>query len=103
MNGIATWCCFEDIRTADEWESRIREELKQCDWFLIVISASPTQSDWVRAEVHWAIENMKGHVIPIHLNACKPENLHLKLSAIQYIDLRNNQKRVKGRISIIHY
>jgi hypothetical protein len=55
-------------------------------------------SEWVQAEVHWALEKRKGRVIPILLRDCDPADLHLKLMRIQYIDFRTNQELAAMRL-----
>jgi hypothetical protein len=92
-HGVETWEAEVDIRTADEWEARIRTGLELCDWFLVVLSPNAVNSDWVKTEVHWAMENRNGRVIPLVIAPCKSEDLHLKLRRIQHIDFEQNRER----------
>jgi len=87
-NGIAPWYSEDDIMTADEWERKIVQGLKDCDWFLVVMSPNSVGSDWVRAEVHWAVQERKGRIVPVLLATCNPADLHLRLLNIQYVDFR---------------
>ncbi|MDQ1613739.1 MAG: hypothetical protein QOG00_3670 [Pyrinomonadaceae bacterium] len=89
-HGIEVWYCKEDIRSAEDWENRIRIGLNSCDWFLIVISENAINSDWVKAEVHWAFENRKKFIVPVLIAKCDPSDLHIQLSRLQYIDFRHN-------------
>ncbi|MBT4864083.1 MAG: toll/interleukin-1 receptor domain-containing protein [Planctomycetaceae bacterium] len=95
-HGIETWYSTDDIHSAEDWEKKIREGLRDCDWFLVVLSPNGVVSDWVQAEVHWATDNRKGRIIPILLAPCRPEDLHIKLIRIQYIDFHANREQAVG-------
>src|SRR5438046_1433154 len=64
-NGIGTWYSRDDIRTAEDWERSILRGLRECDWFLLVMSPQAAHSRWVRDEVHWAMDERPEHVIPL--------------------------------------
>jgi len=85
-HGIRVWYCKEDIATGAEWEKAIREGLESCDWFLVVVSPRAIDSEWVRCEVDWGIENRRGHFVPVLMEPCDPSRLHLKLRMMQFID-----------------
>jgi hypothetical protein len=85
-HGISTWFSKDDIRTAEEWERSILRGLNECDWFLVAMSRSALESQWVRSEVHWAIESRWGRIVPVLLEPIKPVALHLRLSQLQYVD-----------------
>src|SRR5262245_4246888 len=76
-HGVKPWYSTVDIRTADDFERSIREALLSCDSFLVVLSPNSVKSEWVRAEVHWAMENRKGRVVPVFVADCDPFQLHL--------------------------
>lgn len=42
QHGVETWYSKDSIETASEWEGRIRQGLKTCDWFLVVLSIGTT-------------------------------------------------------------
>jgi hypothetical protein len=86
--GIPTWYSAEDIRTAEEWERSIRTGLQSCSWFLVIVSPHAVRSDWVRTEVSWAVRHRPGRIVPVLIEDCDPEDLHLRLAMIQNIDLR---------------
>lgn len=85
-HGIETWYAKEDIATAQDWERSIIRALNACDWFLVVLSQRSVASEWVRNELHWAIANRPGRVIPILIEECDPVSLHLALPTLQYVD-----------------
>jgi hypothetical protein len=97
-NGIATWYAKQDIRTAEEWERSILQGLKECDWFLVVMSRSSAESRWVRSEVHWACDERQQHIVPVLIEDCDPDKFHIMLRQIQSIDLRANTSSAVARL-----
>jgi Leucine-rich repeat (LRR) protein len=97
-NGVSTWYSIVDIRSAEEWERSIREGLESCDWFLVVVSLNSVQSEWVRAEVDWALEHRKGRVIPVLLGGAKPHALDLRLRRIEYVDYRKDRDTARVKL-----
>ncbi len=82
-HGIETWYSTDDIGAGVKWERSLREGLKSCDWFLVVLSNESVKSEWVEAEVHWALDERKGRIIPVRIDDCDEADLHLKLRQIQ--------------------
>src|SRR3954469_5773414 len=72
QNGVQTWYSPDNVETAAEWETRIREGLRKCDWFLVVLTPQSVQSEWVKSEVDWALTEKKGCVIPVLVETCDP-------------------------------
>jgi proteasome lid subunit RPN8/RPN11 len=97
-HGLDVWYSKESIESTAEWEKRIKQGLHICDWFLVVLSPQSVTSDWVQAEVDWALEKRKGKVIPVLYQDCDPTELHLKLRRIQYIDFGRNQESARGKL-----
>ena len=75
-HAIETWYCKDDIRTADEWERTIFKGLEACEWFLLCMSEHAAASEWVKDEVHWAIDERPGKIVPVLIGSCKPRDLH---------------------------
>lgn len=97
-HGVETWYSSDDIVTAAEWEKTIREGLKSCDWFLVVISPRSIESEWVQSEVHWAAEHRWGRIIPVVIEPCDPTELHLKLAMLQYVDFTQDLRAARGKL-----
>src|SRR5580704_3397167 len=85
-HGIETWYSKDNIRTADHFERTIRKGLESCDWFLVVMSPNAVDSEWVKDEVHWAVEERPGKLVPVLIGDCKPRDLHIRMGRIQYVD-----------------
>ncbi|WP_295391797.1 TIR domain-containing protein [uncultured Thiodictyon sp.] len=96
--GILTWCSGTDVRVAADWERQIRTALVQTDWFIVVLSPDAQQSEWVQSETHWALEHLRGRVIPVMARGCDPCELHLRLGTIQYIDFRANPAQAGAQL-----
>lgn len=97
-HGIETWYSKDSIETAAEWEKKIREGLRSCDWFLVVMTPRSVASKWVQREVFWAMERREGRIIPVLLETCDPEDLHLGLLPIQYIDFRQEVEAARRKL-----
>jgi hypothetical protein len=91
--GATVWCSAKHLRQGGNWERQIRAALSSCDWFVVVLSPHAQRSDWVQAETHWAVEHVPGRVVPLMLDHCKPDEVHLLLATVQFIDLRDDAVR----------
>jgi len=97
-HGIGTWFSDDDIPTAADWERKILRALSNAQWYIVILSPDAVTSDWVQAEVHWALEKRKGRVIPIMIEDCDPADLHLKLLRINYLDFRQDPTAAAARL-----
>jgi hypothetical protein len=97
-HGYEPWACEHDIPVASYWENHILKALKACDRFVVVLTPSAIRSEWVRAEVHWACERMKGRVIPLLLRDCDPAEIHLRLIMVQGVDYRDGVETGRARL-----
>lgn len=90
--GMSVWCSSADLHYGIDWEKELLKELSLSDWIVVILSQEAVDSDWVRAEVHWAMEKRKGRVVPIMLCHCDPASVHLRLGTIQFIDFRHDRE-----------
>jgi hypothetical protein len=97
-HGLSTWYSKHDIRTADEWERSILRALNECDWFLVALSQRALQSQWVRSEVHWAVEFRWGKIVPVMLEPSSPIDMHLRLSQVQYVDFGEDRETARRKL-----
>lgn len=97
-HGVETWYSTDNIKSASEWERQIREGLKESDWFLIALSPRSVSSEWVGREVHWAFLKRKERIIPVMLETCEPDELHLGLLPLQFIDFRNDVAKAQDKL-----
>jgi serine/threonine protein kinase len=90
-HGFRTWYCRDDVRSASLWERAILDALEGSDWFLVVMSPASMQSEWVKDEVHWAIDHRPGRILPVMINRCDPAGFHIRLRRLQIIDLNDGR------------
>jgi len=101
LHGVETWYSIANIKSASEWERQILTGLKESDWFLIVLTPRSVSSEWVGREVHWAFLKRKDKIIPVMLETCEPDDLHLGLLPLQFIDFRYDVAAAQDRLLAI--
>ncbi len=84
--GLDPWFAENDINASEEWERSILAGLKASDWVVVVLSPRSAESDWVKDEVHWAIDNCPGRVVPVLIENCSLEAFHIRLPRLQCVD-----------------
>lgn len=97
-NSVKPWYSFDEIPTAIRWDTTILRALKLSKWFLVVLTPEAVDSDWVQAEVHWAVENRKDHLVPVILRECDVAALHLQLPRYQHVDFRDDLYTARRRL-----
>lgn len=97
-NAVPTWYSPEDIKTASQWERSIRDALSSCSWFLFVMTPESLKSEWVYAEVSWAIKHRIERFIPVLAKSCDWEDFHLRIRTIQYLDFRTDTASAGERL-----
>jgi hypothetical protein len=98
--GLETWYSKNDIQAADRWERSILNGLESCDWFLIVLSPNSAKSDWVADELHWAMSNRHGRIVPVMIEACNPYDFHIRLPRLQPRRVRSADRLLDHRTAI---
>jgi len=97
-NGISTWYSKATIQSATEWERSIVQGLKECSWFLLVMSSASCQSEWVKDEVFWGIDNRQNRIIPVIIDDVDMGEFHIRLRRIQAIDMRVDPSAMNAKI-----
>ena len=67
-NAIPYWISETHIPGASEWHDEIGKALKNCNWFLIILSPNAVRSVWVKRELMYALQpnRYKGTIIPVY-------------------------------------
>lgn len=86
-HGIKTWYSKVNIQSAAEWERTLRDGLANSHWFLVVVSPNAIASEWVKDEIHWAIDERPNRIVPVIIEPCDPRELHIRLARIQHVDM----------------
>jgi predicted Zn finger-like uncharacterized protein len=97
-HGVATWYAEQDIHTASQWERAILQGLESCDWLIVVMSPRSAASEWVKDEVHWAIEHRPQRIIPVLIEDCNTRDFHIRMPRIQYVDFRDDLSAARARL-----
>ncbi len=95
---LSIWYSEKSIKATKDWERTILENLQTSDWIIVVLSPNAVASDWVRSEVHWALEKKPERVIPIIYKDCDPSYMHLKMPRIQFIDYRKDIEAARSKL-----
>lgn len=87
-HGVPFWYSRKNIRGAEEWHDEIGAALKRCDWFLVMLSPAAVESEWVKRELVYALNDRRyvGRIIPVLLLPCDLDKLSWTLRGIQQID-----------------
>lgn len=100
-HGIDVWFAEDEIAIGRQWERSILEGLRECDWFLVALTPHAAKSEWVKDEIHWAIEERPGRIVPVLLEDCNVRDIHIRLPRIQYLDFRNVNDDARKRLILI--
>ncbi len=95
---LSVWYSADSINTAEEWERAIKRGLETSDWFLVAMSPHSAKSKWVRRETGWAFANREGRIVPVLIEACDPNDLHLGLNELQFADFRRDRQKGATRL-----
>jgi hypothetical protein len=98
QHGIEFWFAEDSILMGDHWERDILAGLRSCNWFLLVMSPRSANSEWVKDELHFAISQLGGSIIPVMIDDCDPYEFHVRIARIQMIDMRSDRDRAKRRL-----
>lgn len=96
--GLDAWYAEEDIQTAQHWERAILKGLEESKWFCLVMSSRSADSEWIKDEVNWAIEERAEHLIPILIDDCDAKRFHIRLPRIQHLDFRDINRAARERL-----
>lgn len=86
---VETWYSENDIIPGDDYIHRIQHGLLQCDWMLVILTASAVASDWVRAEVNTALKDprFQGRVVPVRVDNALPYQASSAFGPLDVLDV----------------
>lgn len=81
----------EMLSAGEDWQSKLRDELSNCDKFLVILSPTSVDSNWVLHELGaaWAIGKP---IIPIVTNKELLSKLPVSVSNLQIIEIKDIKK-----------
>lgn len=98
QHGVDTWYSRDSIQGAERWERSILQGLRECDWFLVVMSPRSARSPWVKHEVDWAFAKRLGRIIPVLMEDCDSDDFHIGLAGIQHLDFRTTSREPRKKL-----
>lgn len=83
--GVDSFLAHEDLEVSEQWRERILEELRNCDLFVPILSASFMKSIWAPQEVGFIVSRPKVVVAPLSADGTTPGGFisHVQSSRIQ--------------------
>jgi len=88
-NDVPYFLAQQSINSAAEWEREILVALQECKWFIVALSPNSLESEWVKDELFWAIDNRPGKIVPIIINQIDQNEIHIRLRRLQILDFTN--------------
>jgi type II secretory pathway component PulF len=85
--GVTCWYARHAIKSASEWERSILQGLEHCEWYLIVMSREAMESEWVKDELFWAIDNRANRIVPVLLDDSDPAEFHIRMRRLQVVTM----------------
>jgi len=80
------WWVDNKIDYGDQWTKEIKENIKKCQVFLLVMSPSSEESDWVQRELTFA-QHLKKPIFPLLLDG----EIWFQVINIQIIDVKGGK------------
>jgi hypothetical protein len=86
-HGVAVWYSERNIKGAQQWHDEIGAALERCDWMVLILSPNSVESEWVKRELLFALdeERYRGRVVPILARTCDTKKLSWVISQMQMI------------------
>jgi hypothetical protein len=97
-NGIKPWYSAHSISSAAQWEREVLKGMKACEWFLLVVSPSAAESDWVKDELFWAMQFRPTRIVPIIMRKCDLYQFHIRLPRIQHVDFTESKTVARQKL-----
>jgi hypothetical protein len=87
-HGVPVWHSETNLLGAQQWHDEIGAALARCDWFVLLLSPSATNSKWVKRELLYALRTPRygNRILPLTFRACDPARLSWTLDDFQAVD-----------------
>jgi hypothetical protein len=92
LDGISCWYAPTNILGAQQWQDEIGRALRQCNWFLLVLSKHTLKAKWVKRELAYALENDRynEHILSVVKTPGDYTELSWTLSSFQRLDFSDD-------------
>jgi len=97
LAGADPWCSRHDIPLGADFTKQIETALRVCDAVVVVVSESAAGSQWVKAEVNYALSQSRfnGRVLPVILEKCAMDRIHSTLDRYNALDVNDPDRSAK--------
>lgn len=87
-HNVPVWYSRTNLRGAQQWHDEIGAALKRCDWFVVLLSKSATQSKWVKRELLYALRSghYENRILPVQIADCDAAELSWTIEDFQTVD-----------------
>ncbi len=93
--GLEIWFDKESLLAGQRWEDKIREAIKESDFFIVLLSKEViSKGSFVYSELRFSFEIIDGYwasskefIIPVRLDDCKPSDADKRLAKLHWIDV----------------
>ncbi|MCL4816880.1 MAG: TIR domain-containing protein [Flavobacteriales bacterium] len=96
-NSIETWFDEDELNLGDSLAEKLELALEESSHFLIILSPTSVNSEWVRFELEKALiqnnSQLLQKIIPVKYSACEVPK---ELASLLYEDLSNDVRRIQG-------
>jgi len=91
-HGLRCWFSPRHIVGAQQWHDEIGRALLRCDWFLVILSPHAVNSEWVKRELVFALNNAqyRGRIVPLLRRRCEYQRLSWTLDQSQFVDFTSS-------------
>lgn len=83
---VDIWIDTADLHGAEDWKATIERGLRECDYFLVIVTPAAAASPAVRQEVDWILQNREHRLIPILAESVRLDGIHSKMPDIHHVD-----------------
>lgn len=96
-NSIETWFDEDELNLGDSLSDKLELALEESSHFLIILSPTSVNSEWVRFELEKALKQNNSQllqkIIPVKYSACEVPK---ELVSLLYADLSNEVRQIQG-------
>lgn len=97
---VELWLPEQEMKPGDLIDKRVRQGIEDSQWFLVIVSPSALESDWVHKELAFALQAEKARdrtfVVPI---LYKGDDVFAALGDREYIDFRTGYQGALRRLA----
>jgi cellulose biosynthesis protein BcsQ len=98
QHGIKAWWSQENLRGGEEFEKRLRQAVRDSDWFLLVMSPQSQDSAWVKKELRWSFLDKKDRIIPLLYQKCHPHKFDARIPLLHFVDFTQNVQTAGNKL-----